>query len=253
MDVKSAGRTIDLFEAFAKAQVPLSLSEIARALDAPASSCFNLVRALEARGYLYAVQPKRLYPTRKGYETARAIAVGEPWIERLQSMLTSLGNTTRETIILGKRQGARAIYLDVIEGPQTIRYSARVGDLKPLHSSSIGKALLGMLDRVELAELVKTLPLNRVTDATITDRKKLIADLEQSRRRGYFTTAGENVPDVMAVAVSVRLDSEAYGIAIAGPIHRMRENFRKHVAALKATSSAIAALSRERAVAGRMG
>jgi hypothetical protein len=30
MDVKTAGRTLDLFETFAKAQTPLSLSELAR-------------------------------------------------------------------------------------------------------------------------------------------------------------------------------------------------------------------------------
>jgi hypothetical protein len=45
MDGKRAGRTIGLFEAFAKAQALLSPSELARALSAPASSCFNLVRA----------------------------------------------------------------------------------------------------------------------------------------------------------------------------------------------------------------
>jgi len=48
MDVKTAGRLLDLFETFAKAQALLSLSELARALSAPPSSCFNLVRALQA-------------------------------------------------------------------------------------------------------------------------------------------------------------------------------------------------------------
>jgi hypothetical protein len=57
----------------------------------------------------------------------------------------------------------------------------------------------------------------------------------------------------MALAVGVLLDGEAYGIAVAGPIHRMRQNLREHVAALKAVLSSIAELSRERAVAGRIG
>ena len=52
MDVKTAGRTVDLFEVFAEAKSPLTLSELARALDAPQSSCFNLLRPLEARGSL---------------------------------------------------------------------------------------------------------------------------------------------------------------------------------------------------------
>ncbi len=252
MDVKSAGRTMALFEAFARAQTPLSLSQISRALGAPASSCFNLIRALKARGYLYLVEPKRLYPTHRLFEVARTIAGREPWIDLLEPVLTDLRDETRETVILGKRQGNRVIYLEVLEGPQTIRYSARAGDLKPLHSSSIGKVLLGMLEPADLAELLKNLPLKQVTKATITNRQKLIADLERSRRRGFSMTVGENVADVTAVAAGLRLNSEVYGIAIAGPMARMRENLSKHISALKTASASIAELSREPTAANGM-
>ena len=234
-------------------QTPLSLSEIARALDAPASSCFNLIRALEARGYLYLVEPRRLYPTHRLFEVARTIATREPWIDLLEPVLTDLRDQTRETVILGKRQGNQVIYLEVFEGPQTIRYSARAGDLKPLHSSSIGKALLGMLEPADLAERLKNLPLKQVTKATITNRQKLIADLERGRRRGFFMTAGENVADVMAMAAGLRLNSEVCGIAIAGPMSRMRENLSEHLSALKRACASIAELRRERTLANGIG
>jgi IclR family transcriptional regulator, acetate operon repressor len=246
MDVKTAGRTLDLFEIFAKAQTPLSLSELARALNAPPSSCFNLIRALQARGYLYSVQPKRqLYPTRRLFEVARAIVAGEPWMARIEPVLTHLRDQTHETVILGKRQGDQVVYLNVIEGPQTIRYTAQAGDLKPLHSSSIGKALLGTLSPAELVDVLKQLPLTRVTEATITDRDMLLADLERGKKRGYFMTAGENVADVMAVAATVRLAGDVYGIAIAGPIHRMTDNLTRHVSALTAACAAISGVTHE--------
>jgi DNA-binding IclR family transcriptional regulator len=250
MDVKTAGRTLDLFEIFAKAQTPLSLSELARALNAPPSSCFNLIRALQARGYLYSVQPRRqLYPTRRLFEVASAIALGEPWMARIEPALVGLGDQTQETVILGKRQGNRVVYLSVIEGSQSIRYSSQAGALKPLHSSSIGKALLGALDPAEATELLKQLPLERVTEATITDRNALLAD--RGRKQGYFITAGENVADVMAIAATVRLGSEVYGIAVAGPIHRMESALTPHVAALVATCAAIAELTHEHAAVRR--
>ena len=63
MDVKSASRTLDLFEVFAREQQPLTLSEVAAALDAPLSSCFNLVRALKGRGFLYGVGTRRQIPS----------------------------------------------------------------------------------------------------------------------------------------------------------------------------------------------
>ncbi len=252
MDVKTAGRTLDLFEAFAKAQTPLSLSELARALKAPPSSCFNLIRALQARGYLYSVQPRRqLYPTRRLFDVAQAIAAGEPWMSRIEPVLVQLRDQTRETVILGKRQGDQVVYLNVIEGPQSIRYSSQAGALKPLHSSSIGKALLGALDQAELNELLRQLPLPRVTEATLTDRNALLADITRSRKQGYFVTTGENVADVMAVAATVRLGSEIYGIAIAGPIHRMTDALAGHEEALKAACSAISEITSVRAAPRR--
>lgn len=254
MDVKTAGRTLDLFETFAKAQTPLSLSELARALNAPPSSCFNLIRALQARGYLYSVQPRRqLYPTRRLFDVASAIAVGEPWMVRIEPILTRLRNQTHETVILGKRQGDRVVYLNIIEGPQSIRYTARAGDLKPLHSSSIGKALLGALDPTELADMLKQLTLNRVTEATITDHDTLLVNLDRGRKLGYFVTMGENVADVMAVATTVRLDSDVYGIAIAGPIHRMEDDLTRHVSALMAACAALSDMHQERSPAPRRG
>jgi DNA-binding IclR family transcriptional regulator len=203
---KTADRTIDLFETFAKAQTPMSLSELARSLNVPPSSCFNLIRALEERGYLYFLRHRgQLYPTRRLYQTAKAIVTGDSLTVRLEPMLQTLRNQTKETIILGKRQGNRVIYLNVIEGPQTIRYIAQVGDLKPLHSSSIGKSILGALDPEELEELLRRLPLNRITDATITERGALLAAIKRGKRLGYFVTAGENVADGLEASLTVSL------------------------------------------------
>src|SRR5262249_4318803 len=116
---------------------------------------------------------------------------------------------------------------------------SQAGALKPLHSSSIGKALLGALDSAERAELVKQLPLERVTEATITDRNTLLADIDRGRKQGYFITAGENVADVMAIATTVRLGSEVYGIAVAGPIHRMERVLTDQASALAAACATI--------------
>jgi IclR family acetate operon transcriptional repressor len=232
MDVKSAGRTVDLFEAFAQSRGPLSLSELARRLNVPHSSCFNLVRALESRGYLYSVgERRRLYPTRRLFDVASAIAAAEPVVTRVEPTLVALRDATRETVLLGKRQGNRVIYLGVIEGPQTIRYTAQVGSTKPLHSSSIGKALLSALSPLERAETVAQLPLDAMTDATITDPAALLAELEVSAARGYSQTRGENVADVMAIAKPVRLDGSLYAIAVAGPMPRMDAQVSSHLAA----------------------
>jgi DNA-binding IclR family transcriptional regulator len=231
--VKAATRTLDVFEAFATAKRPLTLSELARAIGAPVASCFGIVRTLERRGYLYGARPRRgLYPTRRLLEQARVIAAHDPLTGRLDSALLALRDRTGETVLLGKRLGDRAVYLDVREGPQTVRYTARVGDLKPLHSSAVGKALLGTLDEGDRRRLLGRLDLTRVTPATITSRRALLADLAAGRARGWYITRGENVPDVMAVAVPVTIDGDVLAVAVAGPVHRMAPRAARHGAAL---------------------
>jgi DNA-binding IclR family transcriptional regulator len=247
MDVKTAGRTVELFEIFAKAQQPLSLTEISRALEAPLSSCLYLVRSLESRGYLYGVGGQRqIYPTQKLFEVGKSIAVGETWVSRLEPILEKLRDATAETVILGKRQGTRIVYLAVHEGRQTIRYSSHVGDVKPLHASAIGKAILSDLESDELNKLLPKLTLDAVTPATLTNRTALLDDLKKSAKRGYAQTRGEHVEDVMALAKAVALGHERYAVAVAGPLYRMVENTDAHVERLSSACVEIEKLAASR-------
>lgn len=231
--MKTTARTLDVFEAFAAAKRPLTLSELARAIGAPVASCFGIVRTIEGRGYLYSARPRRsLYPTKRLLEQARVIAAHDPLLDRLEGALVTLRDRSGETVLLGKRSGDRAVYLDVLEGPQTVRYTARVDDLKPLHSSAVGKALLGPLDDAERRRLVSRLDLVRVTPATVTSRRALLADLAAARARGWYVMRSENVPDVMAVAIPVTVNDEVFAIAVAGPMHRMAPRADRHGALL---------------------
>jgi DNA-binding IclR family transcriptional regulator len=241
MDVKTAGRTVQVFELFSQKKEPLSLSEVSRALNMPLSSCLYLVRALENRGYLYGVGAhKSLYPTRKISEIANAIAAGESWVQRMEPKLARLRDATQETVILGKRQGRFGIiYIAVLEGSRTIRYSSQIGSLKPLHASAIGKAFLMSLDAEKRSKLLEKLPLPRVTPTTITDPGALTKELLASRRRGYAVTLGEHVSDVMGIAKTVTLGTEVFGIAVAGPLYRMKPEMARHAAKLEKTCSNI--------------
>ena len=66
--------------------------------------------------------------------------------------------------------------------------------------------------------------LDPVTQTTITDADALVAQILEGRKRGYFVTRGENVADVWAVSGFVMVSEETFGIAIAGPAHRLEGN-----------------------------
>ena len=238
LDVKTAGRTLDVFEAFEALKRPVTLSELALHIEAPMSSCHGLVTTLRNRGYLYSPSRRELYPTKRLFDVASAISARDPILERLGPALAALRDETAETVILGKRQDDRIVYLDVVEGPQTIRYVARPGKMTPLHSSAIGKAMLGEMTERELETFVQA-PLPRITDRTLTDAGVLCADIKAGRERGYFATRGENVADVMGVARTIHVGAGSLGIAIAGPLPRMEANLESCVAKLRAACAAI--------------
>lgn len=235
MDVKTAARTLDLFEAFTGHCKPLTLSDIARAIGAPVSSCFGLVKTLEKRGYLYSLASSRaFYPTRKMFENARRIAEHDPLVDIARPALEALHARTGETVLLGRRAGDRVVYVDVIESPSRVRYTAHPGEFFPLHSSAIGKAILAGLPGEALSALLAGLKLPRVTPRTITRKAALLRELAESRRRGWFCNEGENVNDVMAVAVPLRIQGDICAVSVAGPIERVKANLERHLKALSA-------------------
>ncbi len=240
MNVKSADRALAVLEVFSDLGKPLSLSELSRLTSTPISSCHGLVHTLKQRGYLYALQGSRqFYPTKRLEQMALAIARHDPILARLVPHMQALRDITGETIILGKSHDQNVIYLEVVEGTATIRYTAQAGEQKPLHSSAIGKAILAHLDAHTLAQTVATLPLTRITDNTITSIRKLHADIKLTRQRGYSLTRGENVADVMAIAIAIDLGGgqDPVGLAVAGPLQRMQDKLEQQIEALCAAKS----------------
>jgi IclR family transcriptional regulator, acetate operon repressor len=230
MDVKSAGRALELFELFAREQSPMTLTEISRALDAPLSSCYALARSLSTRGYLYAVgDSKQVYPTRKLFDAARAIVDAEPQVADLEADLLTLRDDTQETVILGRLQNDKVIFLIVAESPQRVRVIAKVGDRELLHATSLGKALLCGLPLKSRLKLIERLELTPLTPQTVTDKEQLKAELEASAERGYAQTSGEYIADASSIAVPLHIGGELCAVCIVGPAQRLERNFDRQL------------------------
>jgi DNA-binding IclR family transcriptional regulator len=239
--VKAASRTLDLFEAFAEAGGPLSLTEISQRISVPISSCHSLVRTLQVRGYVYMLEErKRIYPTKRLLGIAQAIGRYDTVLERLSPIATNLAKKTGETVIVGKMQGDIVIYLDVVPGSHTVRYTASPGDTFPTHTSALGKSTLSLLGDEALDKAIAKLNFAQFTDATITDAKAFKKDILTGRQRGYFLSRGETVAEVMGISIACRIGGEPYAIGVAGPTSRLKENFDAYLSAIKEAEVAIA-------------
>lgn len=250
--VKTADRTLDVFELFAREQRPLNLSTLAELLHIPISSAHALIKRLQARGYLYEVGRRAGYfPTTRMQTIAREIARATPVLSTLEPTLAALRDETGETVVLAKRQGDEVAYIDVFESPHSVRFTSVAGEIKPLHSTSSGKAILSALPPEELDGLLPRLRLDRRTPSTITSARTLREEVDRGRARGWCHSIGENVPDLMAVSAPVQIGGEVYAITIGGPIRRFKPRMATHAGALLRARAAIVGRTSESRVRGR--
>src|SRR3546814_17557460 len=115
-NVKTALRVIEIIEIFAREAKPLSLSELARHLDAPVSSCLALLRTLTSLAYLYeAGRRQGYYPTGRLLAMSHRISRADPILERVLPSLEELRVTTSEPGVLGTLNRINSVfYLEVL-------------------------------------------------------------------------------------------------------------------------------------------
>lgn len=226
---RAAVRVLELFEVFGAQKKPLVLSELAELMQIPVSSCFGLVNAARARGYIYPIKPRGpIYPTKRMLELSQTIADHDPVVQRVEGFLKALRDSTGETAVLGKRLGAQVLYLEAASSTQRIRYTIQIGETREIHSNSMGKALLGMMSRAERDKVLRTLSYTRHTPQTLTTPEALDADVERGCHVGWQQNFGESNPDVGAIACGVTIQGQPYSLCIAGPLDRMARSVNQH-------------------------
>jgi DNA-binding IclR family transcriptional regulator len=235
-NVKTALRVIEIIEIFARETKPLSLSELARHLDAPVSSCLALLRTLARLGYLYeAGRRQGYYPTGRLLAMAQRISKADPILEKVLPSLEELRDTTQETVVFAKLDlmNNRVVYLDVLASPHHISYVAVAGSQKDIHANSLGKALLSRLDCNERKKLLSEHKLQAYNERTLTTPDAIEADIRKSLERGWFANLGESMADVGAIAWPLTVSGNDYAISIAGPLYRIESDIEHHAKKLR--------------------
>jgi DNA-binding IclR family transcriptional regulator len=238
-NVKTALRVIEIMEIFAREGRSLTLTELARLLGAPVSSCLGLIRTLTSLGYLYDTGRRQgYYPTARLLAIAQKIAGNDPLLERVQPVLESLREETGETVIFGKlRDDGRVVYLDVVESLNPVRYTATAGDIRFAHTNSIGRAILGALPDDQREAYLAQATFAPLTERTLASREALSEELRASRQRGWYCNFGESLADLGAIAVPVMFAGTAHGVSVAGPINRVQAKASEIAIALQAAKA----------------
>lgn len=120
------------------------------------------------------------------------------------------------------------------------------------HARASGKVLLAHATTAEREAYLASRPLERLTPATITERSRLLGELEEVAARGYALDEEEYCEGVGGISVPVLECGLVVGAyTITAPIERHRERLERYLDDLRAAARAAVALDQAvEAVAG---
>ncbi|QNN53918.1 IclR family transcriptional regulator [Nocardioides mesophilus] len=217
--VQSVDRALDILEALARSSGPVGVGEVAAMTGLPQGTAHRLLRSLRSRGYV------RHDAARKYSLGAATLRLGDAAHQTLahtaRPFLTRLVEDTGETANLSILEGDDVVYVAQVSSPHTLRMFAEVGRHVSPHSTASGKVLLAGLSPERAASVVRRLPLPRLTETTITDPAELLAEVDQTRERGWAVDEGEQERGVRCVAVPVGGAADVVAaISLSGPAER---------------------------------
>lgn len=226
-NVESLRRGLQILEVIADRQ-PIGVTELARRIGLPKSTVQRLLMTLAQAGWI----EKANSDTTRWRLTRPRLVVPNPTSAEIQLRETArphiveLCHATNETVHLSIRDGINgAVLIDRADSDQAVRTWRPLGTVSPLHSASMGLAILAHFTPAEIDEVIGQ-GLERYTPATITDPDELRAELERIRRRGYSVTVCGNRPHVCAVGSAIfdRWQTPMAGVCITMPDFRFDES-----------------------------
>lgn len=230
--VANAARVLKSFSA----QHPTwGVSELAASLDMSTSTTHRLLSTLADEGLLTRDAITGSY--RLGlavFDLAAAMPAQRTLHEAVLVSMTELRYRTGETVQVGVLDGREVVYVERLEGPNTVQMFGQLGRRVSAHRASSGKALLAFLGTARREALLDGWELDAPTPATISDLDGLRDELKRVRRQGFAENREESEPGVTSVAAPIRDagGSVIAALSLAGPTERVEKHRTTYVSAV---------------------
>jgi len=224
MLVRQAANALLILEYFADRLKPATAAEISEDLGWPRSSTFKLIGTLVAKGFLYEPHPRSgYYPSPRWLDLSERVMRADPLPAPLHQLVRDLARATGETTLIAAPAGDQAIFLDVQESHQPVRYHTRIGEHVPIHASSAGRALLAQMSPEERRTLYRKVTFEQFSPTTPMDAERVEAELVAAQTRGFHQSNAEYTPDLAGVALPLPFGGRRRAIVVVGPVSRCLE------------------------------
>ena len=237
-------KAMNLLEALVRSTQPRRLTELSRELGLTKPNVYRLLSTLTILGYVKKDPTTSLYSATLKLWEMGSMLVRDVDLQSVSGpRLRKLCEETRESVQLAVWDNGYVVYVDKVDSPQPLKAITSIGSRVPATVVSTGKALIAWMPPQALDAAMDHV--KRYTPLTMTRRKDVERDLEETRERGYAVNRGEFRVGVCGIAAPVRdrNGSVVASIAVWGSEKNILGARRDELAAM--TVSAARDISRE--------
>jgi DNA-binding IclR family transcriptional regulator len=229
--VQSVDRALNVLDLLAQ-RGEVGVTDLAAELGVHKSTAFRLVTALERRQLVEQVGDRGKYRLGLGIlRLAAATTARLDVTKESQGVCERLARELGETVNIAILDETSAMNVLQEYGNSAVGTRNWIGQRTPLHATSSGKVLLAHADET-LRKAVLTAPLERYTEATLTDPSRLREELDQAVQQGWAATNEELEVGLTALAAPIRNGAGRViaAISVSGPSYRLTAESFENVA-----------------------
>jgi len=199
----SVDLVLRLVEFLAASPRPCRVSDIARALGISKPRAHRHLRALVGHGYV-----RQDAETERYAAGIKLLSLGETVRDRFdivgiaRPQMMKLREETGQAVTLSALVEGAATVLELVQGKTLIEFGIKPGSRFDFHTSAHGLVALAFGPPSLLAQALSG-ALRAWTSFTITDPKRLKAEVERVRRQGWATAADQVLVGVNALACPI--------------------------------------------------
>lgn len=201
----AALRAIEVLQLVAQMPGQLSLTDLAKLMRLSKSTVHRLVEQLSQAGFLFREADQRnLWIGRRLRELSLDVVRNDFLRSAVRNVLRTVAEQIGETCNIASLDGTEVIYLQRVEARWPLRLSLDLDSRIPIHCCASGKLFLALMDPSHRQRVLRSVTLEALTPATLTDETALEAELERIRARGYALDNQEFLPGMVAIAVPIK-------------------------------------------------
>ncbi len=222
--VQSVDRALQILGILGSKKEGYGVTELSKEIDLNKTSVYRMLSTFVRHGYVEQdVETERYKLGYKVLELSSTLLESIDLRVEAKAFLKELEHFTNEVIHLVVYDRGEVVYIEKLEGNETLRMHSKVGTRAPMHCTSVGKVILAYLPPSEVTKIIEEYKLEKHTINTITDKEVLYDHLIDIRTKGYALDLEENEVGISCISTPIfdRSGKVIAAVSISGPTMRM--------------------------------